>query len=150
MVWHCIAGADKAAYLMGISSADLIKGLLHPRVKVGNEYVTKGQNVEQVSELRLWFQLTVLPRISAICTQESHDFRWHSQCKALGFKIHLLWWSHRVWLWESQDHGVKYRYGFSTKYKWFSSMVQIIPCYYAREVKEYGGLMANSFRHCIL
>ncbi|KAG2456547.1 MYH7 protein, partial [Polypterus senegalus] len=39
---------DKAAYLMGISSADLIKGLLHPRVKVGNEYVTKGQNVEQV------------------------------------------------------------------------------------------------------
>lgn len=41
-------GADKAAYLMGISSADLIKGLLHPRVKVGNEYVTKGQNVEQV------------------------------------------------------------------------------------------------------
>uniref|UniRef100_A0A803VI31 Myosin heavy chain 7B n=1 Tax=Ficedula albicollis TaxID=59894 RepID=A0A803VI31_FICAL len=40
--------ADKAAYLMGISSADLIKGLLHPRVKVGNEYVTKGQNVGQV------------------------------------------------------------------------------------------------------
>ncbi|NWI83261.1 MYH7 protein, partial [Dryoscopus gambensis] len=40
--------ADKAAYLMGISSADLIKGLLHPRVKVGNEFVTKGQNVEQV------------------------------------------------------------------------------------------------------
>lgn len=45
----CFPGADKAAYLMGISSADLIKGLLHPRVKVGNEYVTKGQNVEQVS-----------------------------------------------------------------------------------------------------
>lgn len=45
----CFIGADKAAYLMGISSADLIKGLLHPRVKVGNEYVTKGQNVEQVS-----------------------------------------------------------------------------------------------------
>lgn len=43
-------GADKAAYLMGISSADLIKGLLHPRVKVGNEYVTKGQNVDQVSD----------------------------------------------------------------------------------------------------
>uniref|UniRef100_A0A670K3N9 Myosin-7B-like n=1 Tax=Podarcis muralis TaxID=64176 RepID=A0A670K3N9_PODMU len=40
--------ADKASYLMGISSSDLIKGLLHPRVKVGNEYVTKGQNVEQV------------------------------------------------------------------------------------------------------
>ncbi|KAI1890238.1 hypothetical protein AGOR_G00151660 [Albula goreensis] len=39
--------ADKASYLMGVSSADLIKGLLHPRVKVGNEYVVKGQNVEQ-------------------------------------------------------------------------------------------------------
>lgn len=46
----CFPGADKAAYLMGISSADLIKGLLHPRVKVGNEYVTKGQSVEQVSD----------------------------------------------------------------------------------------------------
>uniref|UniRef100_A0A6Q2ZPE1 Myosin-7B n=1 Tax=Esox lucius TaxID=8010 RepID=A0A6Q2ZPE1_ESOLU len=41
--------ADKASYLMGISSADLIKGLLHPRVKVGNEYITKGQTVEQVN-----------------------------------------------------------------------------------------------------
>ncbi|XP_053704649.1 myosin-7B-like [Synchiropus splendidus] len=39
---------DKAAYLMGISSADLIKGLLNPRVKVGNEFIVKGQNVEQV------------------------------------------------------------------------------------------------------
>lgn len=45
-VWS--PGADKASYLMGVSSADLIKGLLHPRVKVGNEYVVKGQNVEQV------------------------------------------------------------------------------------------------------
>jgi hypothetical protein len=33
---------------MGVSSADLLKGLLHPRVKVGHEYVVKGQNVEQV------------------------------------------------------------------------------------------------------
>ncbi|XP_034068174.1 myosin, heavy chain 7B, cardiac muscle, beta a isoform X2 [Gymnodraco acuticeps] len=41
--------ADKASYLMGVSSADLIKSLLHPRVKVGNEYVVKGQNVEQVN-----------------------------------------------------------------------------------------------------
>uniref|UniRef100_A0A8C0G897 MYH6 protein n=1 Tax=Chelonoidis abingdonii TaxID=106734 RepID=A0A8C0G897_CHEAB len=39
---------DKAAYLMGLNSSDLAKGLLHPRVKVGNEYVTKGQSVEQV------------------------------------------------------------------------------------------------------
>ncbi|XP_056913437.1 myosin-7-like isoform X1 [Takifugu flavidus] len=41
--------ADKSAYLMGLNSADLIKGLCHPRVKVGNEWVTKGQNVAQVN-----------------------------------------------------------------------------------------------------
>uniref|UniRef100_A0A667XJV8 Myosin-7 n=1 Tax=Myripristis murdjan TaxID=586833 RepID=A0A667XJV8_9TELE len=41
--------ADKAAYLMGLNSADLIKGLCHPRVKVGNEWVTKGQTVDQVN-----------------------------------------------------------------------------------------------------
>uniref|UniRef100_A0A8D3CGK7 Myosin-7-like n=1 Tax=Scophthalmus maximus TaxID=52904 RepID=A0A8D3CGK7_SCOMX len=41
--------ADKVSYLMGLNSADLIKGLCHPRVKVGNEWVTKGQNVAQVS-----------------------------------------------------------------------------------------------------
>uniref|UniRef100_A0A8C2L279 Myosin heavy chain 7 n=1 Tax=Cyprinus carpio TaxID=7962 RepID=A0A8C2L279_CYPCA len=51
--------ADKVAYLMGLNSADLIKGLCHPRVKVGNEWVTKGQNVQQVSwsvsnEMILW------------------------------------------------------------------------------------------------
>ncbi|KAF7708892.1 hypothetical protein HF521_017949, partial [Silurus meridionalis] len=40
--------ADKVAYLMGLNSADLLKGLCHPRVKVGNEWVTKGQNVQQV------------------------------------------------------------------------------------------------------
>ncbi|XP_033846706.1 myosin-6-like [Periophthalmus magnuspinnatus] len=40
--------ADKSAFLMGLNSADLIKGLCHPRVKVGNEYVTKGQSVDQV------------------------------------------------------------------------------------------------------
>lgn len=49
----CSSGADKASYLMGISSADLVKGLLHPRVKVGNEYIIKGQTVEQVSSLSL-------------------------------------------------------------------------------------------------
>ncbi|KAM6325747.1 LOW QUALITY PROTEIN: myosin-7-like [Alca torda] len=40
--------ADKSAYLMGLNSANLLKGLCYPRVKVGNEYVTKGQNVQQV------------------------------------------------------------------------------------------------------
>ncbi|CAB1338685.1 unnamed protein product [Coregonus sp. 'balchen'] len=39
---------DKVAYLMSLNSADLIKALCHPRVKVGNEWVTKGQSVDQV------------------------------------------------------------------------------------------------------
>ncbi|KAF3827593.1 hypothetical protein GH733_003079 [Mirounga leonina] len=40
--------ADKGAFLMGINSSELVKGLIHPRIKVGNEYVTRGQNVEQL------------------------------------------------------------------------------------------------------
>ncbi|XP_064423645.1 myosin-4 [Latimeria chalumnae] len=39
---------DKASYLLGLNSADLLKGLCYPRVKVGNEFVTKGQTVQQV------------------------------------------------------------------------------------------------------
>ena len=50
---HCnqspFSDVDKVAYLMGLNSADLVKGLCHPRVKVGNEWVTKGQSVDQVS-----------------------------------------------------------------------------------------------------
>ncbi|XP_004398675.1 PREDICTED: myosin-13 [Odobenus rosmarus divergens] len=41
--------ADKAGYLMGLNSAEMLKGLCCPRVKVGNEYVTKGQSVQQVT-----------------------------------------------------------------------------------------------------
>ncbi|KAL2100496.1 hypothetical protein ACEWY4_004890 [Coilia grayii] len=40
--------ADKVSYLMGLNSADMLKALCYPRVKVGNEYVTKGQTVPQV------------------------------------------------------------------------------------------------------
>ncbi|XP_075434465.1 myosin-4-like [Ascaphus truei] len=40
--------ADKIGYLMGMNSADFVKALCYPRVKVGNEYVTKGQTVQQV------------------------------------------------------------------------------------------------------
>ncbi len=39
---------EKVSHLLGIQSADLIKGLLKPRIKVGNEYVNKGQNQTQV------------------------------------------------------------------------------------------------------
>uniref|UniRef100_A0A3Q2VE23 Myosin heavy chain, fast skeletal muscle-like n=1 Tax=Haplochromis burtoni TaxID=8153 RepID=A0A3Q2VE23_HAPBU len=41
--------ADKIAYLMGLNSSDLLKALCYPRVKVGNEFVTKGQTVPQVN-----------------------------------------------------------------------------------------------------
>ncbi|XDV20704.1 hypothetical protein PO909_025986 [Leuciscus waleckii] len=40
--------ADKVAYLLGSNSADMLKALCYPRVKVGNEFVTKGQTVPQV------------------------------------------------------------------------------------------------------
>uniref|UniRef100_A0A3Q3EMB8 Myosin motor domain-containing protein n=1 Tax=Labrus bergylta TaxID=56723 RepID=A0A3Q3EMB8_9LABR len=40
--------ADKVAYLLGLNSADMLKAMCYPRVKVGNEYVTKGQTVPQV------------------------------------------------------------------------------------------------------
>uniref|UniRef100_A0A3Q2Z5A9 Myosin, heavy chain b n=1 Tax=Hippocampus comes TaxID=109280 RepID=A0A3Q2Z5A9_HIPCM len=40
--------ADKIAYLMGLNSADMLKALCFPRVKVGNEMVVKGQTVPQV------------------------------------------------------------------------------------------------------
>ncbi|XP_066528029.1 myosin heavy chain, fast skeletal muscle-like [Hoplias malabaricus] len=41
--------ADKIAYLIGLNSADMLKALCYPRVKVGNEFVTKGQTVPQVN-----------------------------------------------------------------------------------------------------
>ncbi|TDH09200.1 hypothetical protein EPR50_G00084220 [Perca flavescens] len=41
--------ADKVAYLLGLNSADMLKALCYPRVKVGNEYVTKGQTVPQAA-----------------------------------------------------------------------------------------------------
>jgi len=40
--------AEKVAFLLGVNCADLLKSLLTPKVKVGNEYVTKGQNKDQV------------------------------------------------------------------------------------------------------
>jgi len=40
--------AEKVAFLLGVNCSDLLKSLLTPKVKVGNEYVTKGQNKDQV------------------------------------------------------------------------------------------------------
>ncbi|XP_074137348.1 putative uncharacterized protein MYH16 [Sminthopsis crassicaudata] len=39
--------ADKVSHLMGLNSGELQKGITRPRVKVGNEFVQKGQNMDQ-------------------------------------------------------------------------------------------------------
>ena len=46
-----ISVSDKICYLLGLNSAEMLKAYCYPRVKVGNEYVTKGQTVPQVSNL---------------------------------------------------------------------------------------------------
>ena len=50
---------------MGINSSELVKGLIHPRIKVGNEYVTRSQTVEQVS----YFQSIMILSSCTNCTQ---------------------------------------------------------------------------------
>ena len=51
---------DKASYLMNLNSAEVIKALCNPRVKVGNEWVTKGQSVQQVGEMQVLSELCPL------------------------------------------------------------------------------------------
>jgi len=41
--------AEKISFLIGVNCQDLLNALLKPKVKVGNDYVTKGQNLQQVS-----------------------------------------------------------------------------------------------------
>ncbi|XP_033630505.1 myosin heavy chain, striated muscle-like [Asterias rubens] len=41
--------ADKVAFLLGLNSADLVKNLLRPRIKVGSEYVQQGRTKNQVT-----------------------------------------------------------------------------------------------------
>jgi len=43
------AEAERAAALLGVSPKDLLDSILKPKVKVGNEMVTKGQNLAQVA-----------------------------------------------------------------------------------------------------
>jgi myosin heavy chain 6/7 len=43
------AEAEKVAFLLGVNAKDLLQAFLKPKVKVGNEYVTKGQNLNQVN-----------------------------------------------------------------------------------------------------
>ena len=43
------AEGERVAKLLGLTHDDLYKNFLKPRIKVGNEFVTKGQNLNQVS-----------------------------------------------------------------------------------------------------
>ncbi|KAL5969171.1 Myosin heavy chain striated muscle [Taenia solium] len=43
------AEAEKVAFLLGVNAKDLLNSFLKPKVKVGNEMVTKGQNLDQVN-----------------------------------------------------------------------------------------------------
>ncbi len=46
---YVIPEAEKVAFLLGVNANDLLKSILKPKVKVGNEMVTKGQNKDQVN-----------------------------------------------------------------------------------------------------
>lgn len=48
------AEAEKVAFLLGVNAKDLMQSILKPKVKVGNEYVTKGQNKDQVNPQIHW------------------------------------------------------------------------------------------------
>jgi len=60
--------SDKIGYLLGLNSADMLKAMCYPRVKVGNEYVTKGQTVPQVRRkmvvvvMMMMMMMTVMDR----------------------------------------------------------------------------------------
>ena len=41
--------ADKLGYLFGVNAAEWLKAICNPKVKVGTEWVTKGQTVDQVN-----------------------------------------------------------------------------------------------------
>ena len=51
--------ADKCCFLLGLNSSEFLKYLCNPRVKVGTEFVTKGQTCPQVAyskdEFKIFF-----------------------------------------------------------------------------------------------
>ena len=75
--------AEKVAFLLGVNCSDLLKSLLTPKVKVGNEYVTKGQNKDQVdrvnsaglSSIRLTHVCNVLQNMQLTCECLNNTFK---------------------------------------------------------------------------
>lgn len=47
------ADAQNVAHNLGVNHEEFLKALTKPRVRVGTEWVNKGQNLEQVRKLRL-------------------------------------------------------------------------------------------------
>ena len=43
-----VSEAEKCAHLLGVNASDMMKALVTPKVKVGSEWVTKGQTQAQV------------------------------------------------------------------------------------------------------
>ena len=44
----CFPDGERVSFLLGLQSGEFHKSLIKPKVKVGTEYVNKGQSVEQV------------------------------------------------------------------------------------------------------
>jgi myosin heavy subunit len=42
-----------------MQAPDLMKALIKPRIRVGNEYVQQGRNQEQVSPVPSWFDHSI-------------------------------------------------------------------------------------------
>ena len=52
---------EKASHMFGVNTVDMSKALIKPRIKVGSEYVHKGQNAQQVKDHILRSDLESLP-----------------------------------------------------------------------------------------
>lgn len=72
--------ADKAAFLMGIHASELLKGLIYPRIKVGNEYVTRSQNLQQMMlMLTAGLEITMF-RTRLWSIPSKHTLGWLANC----------------------------------------------------------------------
>ena len=48
-IMFSIPEAEKVSFLLGVNCQDFLNAVLKPKVKVGNEMVTKGQNKDQAN-----------------------------------------------------------------------------------------------------
>jgi len=84
--------AEKVAFLLGVNCSDMLKCLLTPRVKVGSEFVTKGQSKDQVVYAGSLVQSLVRPHVllaGRTCQQNSG----HQEQEAV-----LHWCARYCWL----------------------------------------------------